>query len=64
MDGDFPAAAFNPPAERAMGPYVSSFSGAIGKSRMRFPVAWYTALAIAAATPTMPISLIPLTRSR
>ena len=35
----------------------------IGKSRTRLPVAWKTALAIAAATPTMPISPRPLTPS-
>ena len=33
----------------------------IGNSRMRLPVAWYTALAIAAAVPTIPISPTPLT---
>jgi hypothetical protein len=34
------------------GPY-SSFSGVIGRSRTRRPVAWKTALATAAATPVM-----------
>ena len=33
-----------------------SFSSVTGRSRMRFPVAWKTALAIAGATPTMPTS--------
>ncbi len=35
----------------------------MGKSRTRLPVAWYTALAIAAATPTSPISPTPFTPS-
>ena len=38
---------------------VSSRSGVIGSSRTRIPVALYTALATAAAVPTMPISPIP-----
>lgn len=32
--------------------YQSSLSRVIGRSRIRLPVAWYTTLAIAAATPT------------
>ena len=35
----------------------------IGNSRMRLPVAWKTALPMAAASPTMPISPTPLTPS-
>jgi len=35
----------------------------MGKSRMRLPVAWKTPLAIAAATPTIPISPSPLAPS-
>ena len=38
-------------------------SGAIGSSRIRRPVAWKTALAIAAAVPTCPISPTPLAPS-
>ena len=34
----------------------------IGKARKRRPVAWNTALAMAAATPIIPVSPIPLTR--
>ena len=37
----------------------SNLSRVIGRSRTRFPVAWKTAFAIAAATPVMPISPIP-----
>jgi hypothetical protein len=33
----------------------------MGRSRIRVPVAWYTAFAIAGATPTAPSSPIPLT---
>src|SRR3546814_362634 len=40
---------------------ASSESTRIGRSRMRRPVAWYTALAIAAAVPTLPSSPRPLT---
>ncbi len=36
-----------------------SFSIVIGRSRTRLPVAWWTALATAAANPVMPISPIP-----
>jgi hypothetical protein len=36
-------------------PYIS-FSIVIGRSRTRLPVAWNTALAMAAAAPTTPIS--------
>src|SRR6266566_3586562 len=39
---------------------LSSLSSRIGRSRTRIPVAWYTALAMAAAVPTMPTSPIPL----
>ena len=38
-----------------------SLSMVIGNSRMRLPVAWKTALAMAAAVPTMPISPSPFT---
>ena len=38
---------------------VSSLSRVIGRSRMRMPVAWCTALAIAAAVPTIPTSPRP-----
>src|SRR5882762_10717065 len=41
--------------------HYSSLSMVIGSERMRRPVAWYTALAMAAGTPTMPISPRPLT---
>ena len=41
-------------------PYAS-LSRVIASSRMRLPVAWYTALAMAAATPVMPISPTPRT---
>ena len=41
----------------------SSLSGVIGSDLTRLPVAWYTALAIAAATPTMPISPTPFAPS-
>src|SRR4051812_4745039 len=34
--------------------YATTLSSVIGSSRTRLPVAWYTALAIAEATPTMP----------
>src|SRR5262245_30982687 len=37
-----------------------SLSTVIGRSRTRMPVAWCTALAIAAAVPTMPSSPMPL----
>ena len=47
-------------------PYDTAFaantlSGVIGKSRTRRPVAWATALATAAATPTIEISPMPFT---
>jgi hypothetical protein len=38
-----------------------SWSMVIGNERNRRPVAWYTALAMAAATPMIPISPTPLT---
>ena len=38
----------------------SSLSRVTGRSRTRTPVAWWTALATAAAVPTMPISPMPL----
>ena len=38
-----------------------TLSMVIGRSRTRLPVAWNTALAIAAAVPTMPISPTALT---
>ena len=38
-----------------------SLSNRIGSSRIRTPVAWCTALATAAAAPTMPISPMPFT---
>src|SRR4051794_8652430 len=41
--------------------HANTLSSVIGKSRTRFPVAWKTALAIAAAVPTSPISPIPFT---
>src|SRR5579863_423410 len=41
----------------------SSFSRRIGRSRTRTPVAWNTALATAALTPTLPSSPRPLTPS-
>ena len=44
-------------------PPAMTLSSVIGRSRTRLPVAWKTALAIAAATPTMPISPSPLTPS-
>ena len=37
-----------------------TLSRVMGRLRIRLPVAWYTALLIAAATPTRPISPIPL----
>src|ERR1700704_3903666 len=37
-----------------------SWSMVIGSERIRRPVAWYTALAMAADTPTIPISPRPL----
>ena len=40
-----------------------SLSGVIGSSRMRLPVAWKIALAMAGATPTMAISPTPFTPS-
>src|SRR5437660_12365402 len=40
-------------------PYPRSLSSVIGRSRTRMPVARYTALAMAAAVPTIPISPIP-----
>ncbi|CAM5664833.1 hypothetical protein SHIRM173S_11444 [Streptomyces hirsutus] len=39
---------------------ASTLSGVSGRSRKRMPVAWCTALPMAAAVPTMPISPIPL----
>src|ERR1700744_2280303 len=45
---------------RCARPGYSSFSARIGRWRMRFPVAWNTALATAAFMPTMPISPMPL----
>jgi len=41
-------------------PAYSNCSTVIGNDLMRRPVAWYTALAMAAETPTMPISPMPL----
>jgi hypothetical protein len=40
--------------------YCRSLSRVTGRSRTRMPVAWCTALAIAAAVPTMPSSPMPL----
>src|SRR5204862_243335 len=40
-----------------------SFSGVMGSSRRRLPVAWKTALAMAAATPVIGSSPIPRTPS-
>ena len=44
----------------ALRPASSRRSRRSGRSRTRTPVAWWTALAIAAAVPTMPISPMPL----
>src|SRR5437899_694202 len=41
--------------------YATSASTVIGNARIRLPVAWYTAFAMAAATPVIPISPIPRT---
>ena len=42
---------------------ANTLSRVMGRSRTRLPVAWKMALAMAAATPTMPISPMPLAPS-
>src|SRR5260370_13365686 len=48
------------PALRPQSSHGSSLSRVIGRSRMPVPVAWQTALAVAAAVPTRPTSPNPL----
>jgi hypothetical protein len=58
-----PYPAVEAPARRALGSAADhrSCSGVMGRDRMRRPVAWKTALAMAGATPTIATSPMPLT---